>query len=332
MQNRPSQSKSPPPTEELGGTGEGGRRGDSTRLPGGHSISQTWRGEFGARRVAGRLPVSPPEAASGSGLLPCQDSHNCTEPTTHTTPTSDPAPLPFPPSARRTAFALQLNVQAMCEQFGIEKVGFLTLTFAQHILDPKEAQRRMHSLTTHVLRPRYGHCIRVIERQKSGRIHYHLLVAVGRDIRTGADFDAFALGDYRTASPALRAEWSFWRATAKLYGFGRTELLPIRSTTEAIGRYVGKYIAKHIDQREDRDKGVRLVSYCGTKTANTRFAWAGGHAQQWRLKLRSFVHMLYDSGAIITPTLAAMRIQFGPRWAYKWRDSILAMPTQKIAS
>jgi len=190
----------------------------------------------------------------------------------------------------------------------------------------------MNSLTTHVLRPRYGRIIRVIERQKSGRIHYHLLIALSRDIRTGFDFDALANHDYRSASPALRTEWSFWRSTAKRYGFGRTELLPIRSTTEAIGRYVGKYIAKHIEEREHQDKGVRLVTYSGGKAANTRFAWAGGYAQQWRLKLKSFVHMLHDSGAIISPTLAAMRIQFGPRWAYKWRDSILAMPTQDIAS
>src|SRR6202035_3537083 len=101
---------------------------------------------------------------------------------------------PPPNSARRTAFALQLNVQAMVERYGLERVGFLTLTFAQHILEPKEAQRRMHSLATHVLRDRYAAAIRVIERQKSGRIHYHLLVAMADDIRTGADFDAFAEG------------------------------------------------------------------------------------------------------------------------------------------
>jgi hypothetical protein len=214
----------------------------------------------------------------------------------------------------------------MCERHGIERIGFLTLTFADHILDPKVAQRRMNSLTTHVLRPRYGSCIRVIERQKSGRIHYHVLVSLDDDVRTGADFAAFERRDYRSAPASLRREWAFWRHTAKRYGFGRTELLPIRSTSEAIGRYVGKYIGKHLEHREERDRGVRLVSYVGTRVASTRFAWATGGAAQWRLKLRAFVHMLHDSGAIAAPTVSGMRIKFGPRWAHYWRDSIVTFP------
>lgn len=42
------------------------------------------------------------------------------------------------------------------------------------------------------------------------------------------DFAAMNRGDYRSASPYLRAEWQFWRDTASHYGFGRTESLPIR--------------------------------------------------------------------------------------------------------
>ncbi len=238
--------------------------------------------------------------------------------------------MEFPASARRTAFALQVNVQAMCERCGIERVGFLTLTFAQHIVDAREAQRRLNSLNTHVLRPRYGRVIRVIERQKSGRIHYHLLVNVGADIRTGVDFDALSRCDYRSAGAELRAEWSFWRRTARRYGFGRTELLPVMSTGEAIGRYVGKYISKHLEHREERDRRVRLVSYSGARVASTRFAWASGGAAQWRQKLRAFVTMLFESGAIGSPTMEAMRVRFGPRWARYWRDCIMTFPTSNI--
>jgi hypothetical protein len=232
----------------------------------------------------------------------------------------------FPAAARRTSFALQLNVQAMCEECGIERVGFLTLTFADHVVDPREAQRRMNSLTTNVLRPRYGRAIRVIERQKSGRIHYHLLVDVGRDIRTGCDFAAFARGDYRSAPAALRSEWAFWRSTAKEYRFGRTELLPVRSTTEAVGRYVGKYISKHLNFRQLRDKGVRLVSYSGGRTATVRFAWASPGAREWRRKLGGFVRMMHESGAISECSTAAMAQRFGPRWLWHWRDSIMTFP------
>jgi len=268
-------------------------------------------------RVGGMPPGDGAQRRAGGSGLPCQDSHNSTE--------GSLRPV-FPSSARRTAFALQVNVQAMCEHFGIEFIGFLTLTFADHVLDPREAQRRMNSLSTHVLRPRYRRAIRVIERQKSGRIHYHLLVAVGADIRTGVDFVALSRGDYRSAPKSLRDEWSFWRMTASKFGFGRTELLPIRSTVEAVSRYVGKYISKHLYNRISADKGVRLVSYIGEKIANSRFAWAGGHSKTWRKKLSLFVRMFYESGAIASPTLSAMRMAFGPRWAFKWRDCIVTMP------
>jgi hypothetical protein len=232
---------------------------------------------------------------------------------------------------------LQVNVQAFVERHGIERVGFLTLTFAEHILDAREAQRRMHSLVSNVLKPRYREAIRVIERQKSGRIHYHLLVALDDDIRTGVDFNAMfpekgsgMTPDYRSAPTALRREWVFWRATAKRYGFGRTELAPVRSSGQAIGRYVGKYIAKHLEHREERDKRLRLVSYLGPRVASTRFAWASGGAAQWRLKLSAFVTMLFESGAIGSPTMGAMRLRFGPRWARLWRDNIMTFPTSNL--
>jgi hypothetical protein len=291
-----------------------------------------------AAAEARRSSAAERSGAERSAPLPCQNSHNSTEDDLEGGYESRQAcaekvvkkALEFTASARRTAFALQLNVHAMCEAHGVSQIGFLTLTFSEHILDPKEAQRRLNSLTTHVLRPRYGRVIRVIERQKSGRIHYHLLVHVGADIRTGVDFDALERGDYRSAPQALRAEWSFWRRTAKRYGFGRTELLPVKSSSEAIGRYVGKYIAKHIEHREFRDRRVRLVSYSGVKVASTRFAWASPGAANWRRKVKAFVTMLYESGAIGSPTWSAMRLTFGARWAHYWRDSISTLPDAPV--
>jgi hypothetical protein len=248
---------------------------------------------------------------------------------------SDPAPLPcplpcnnstekvaFPASAARTAHALQVNVEAAVGRWGLERTGFLTLTFADHVTDPAEAQRRMNSLATHVLRPRYGEAIRVYERQKSGRIHYHLLVNVGADIRTGFDFQSIKKHDYRSASAALRTEWAFWRRTAKDYGFGRTELLPVISTGEAVGRYVGKYIAKHLGVREERDLGVRLVSYIGPRVATVKFGWAGGKGRDWRMGLGALVRDLAAMGQIDGASVEAMRRQFGRRWAWEWRDII----------
>jgi hypothetical protein len=248
---------------------------------------------------------------------------------------ADPAPLPrlpcnnsietrgeFGPAVAKTAFALQVNVQEAVGRWGLERTGFLTLTFADHVTDPREAQRRMNSLTTNVLRPRYGEAIRVMERQESGRIHYHLLIKLGVDIRTGFDFDAIKKRDYRSASAALRAEWAFWRRTAKLYGFGRTELLPIKSTAEGVGRYVGKYISKHFRVREEADKGVRLVSYIGPRVATVKFAWAGPRGRAWREALGALVRDLAAMKQIDAASVEAMRRRYGKNWAWNWRDIV----------
>jgi hypothetical protein len=250
------------------------------------------------------------ERPSGRAL-PCQPCNNSIE-----------ERVKFPAAVLRTAYALQVNVEAAVERWSLERTGFLTLTFADHVTCPREAQRRMNSLSTNVLKPRYGEAIRVIERQESGRIHYHLLVRVGADIRTAFDFAAVKKKDYRSASLALRSEWAFWRRTAKLYGFGRTEMLPIISTAAAVGRYVGKYISKHFQAREERDKGVRLVSYIGPRVATVKFAWAGPRGVIWRRGLEALVRALAAAGQIDAPSTEAMRRRYGRRWAWDWRDTI----------
>lgn len=240
-------------------------------------------------------------AAGASASLPCLNRNNSIqEPLNRLTN-----------GHRKTAFALMENVMAMAERFGIERLGFLTLTFAEHITDVKEAQRRYNSLRSNVLAERYGDNITVLERMKSDRIHFHLLVALNVDIRTGFDFEAVERSDYRSANPALRSEWAFWRKTAKEYGFGRTELMPVKSTAEGIAKYVGKYIAKHIDQRKEADKGARLVRYSQTaRQCGVRFSWVSPGAWLWRAKLAQFAakHGIED--------LSGMKERFGPAWAY----------------
>jgi hypothetical protein len=60
------------------------------------------------------------------------------------------------PAHRRTAPALERNCWLLVEKYGIERIGFLTLTFARHILSYKDAQKYLHSLMTGVLKKRYG--------------------------------------------------------------------------------------------------------------------------------------------------------------------------------
>jgi hypothetical protein len=227
---------------------------------------------------------------------------------------------------RKTSVALSHNVQEFASKYGLSKLGFLTLTFKDHITDVPTASKRFNSLATNVLNSHYKAWLKVMERQKSGRIHYHLIVAMDFDVRENFDFAAVSNNDYSTANQNLRSEWSFWRSTAKKYGFGRTELLPIKSSQEAIGRYVGKYIGKHMMRRKDEDKGARLVSYSkGSSVMNTKFSWVTEGAAIWRTKVKSFAYFISERTGC-EPTFEGLREELGPKWAYNHREFIAMMP------
>jgi hypothetical protein len=260
-------------------------------------------GSFAEVKQAGKGGDAP--AKAGAPPLPCLNSHNCIQ--------------SLSSSHRRTAYALAENVKLMAARFGLEKLGFLTLTFRDHVTDIKEAQKRFHSLASNVLGERYEASISVVERMKSGRIHFHLLVALPEDIRTGFDFEAVSRDDYRSANAWLRKEWAFWRTTAPKYRFGRTELMPVKSTAEGIAKYVGKYIAKHIGNRRSDDTGARLVRYTvKARQVGTQFAWVSPRATLYRLKLAKFAAGFGIKG------MRGMKNSFGPRWAFHLGGAIAA--------
>ena len=179
-------------------------------------------------------------ALQGRPALPCLLSNNCT-----TEEKTEPLNI-LKGGHKRMAQVLFLEIMALVAFYGIERIGFFTLTFADHVTSLREAQRRFRSIRAHVIVKRHERAIVVWERHESGRIHFHLVVVLAEDIRTGADFAAFKRKDYRSANRALRGEWAFWRVTCPKYGFGRHELMPIKSNAQGIARYVGKYIAKHM--------------------------------------------------------------------------------------
>jgi len=242
---------------------------------------------------------------------------------------------------RRVAALLAWTLIRLAKIHGLERLGFLTLTFPDHVTDPAEAYRRFKSLTAGVLKVRYLDFVRVFERQENGRIHYHLVVVLRDDIRSGFNFElardayrahrerrfrdetrlwSLAAGDGE-AGRRLKAEWAFWRKTSKLYKFGRTELLPIKSTAEGIAKYVGTYIDKHVGHREERDKGVRLVGCsAGAKAGTTRFAWNSPGYWVWRKKLQLFA---FSRGC---GSMEALLKQFGEKWAWKLTPAILGVP------
>ena len=244
-------------------------------------------------------------------------------------------PVPIPSWVRKAGFIVKTNIHAMCEKYGINHIGFLTLTFADDVQCHKEATKRFNSLATNVLNVRYSQWVRVSERQKSGRWHFHLVVVSKQDIRRGVDFAAIAKRDYKSASPALRSEWAFWRNTAKRYGFGRSELLPVKKTGEALASYVAKYISKGFSYRRQDDKGARLVSYSkNSRVCGSRLSFVGGRSHEWRLRCKLFLDNLYFrhyqqtiAGGLLPLepfTYDDMPSLFGARWAWRLRDKILS--------
>lgn len=260
-------------------------------------------------------------ARSAPRTLPCLNTNNCNE-----GEVNEPLPKDFQKLSsghRKVAAALKRNVARLADRYGLERLGFLTLTFKTHIVCAREAQRRFHSLATGVLNGRYAEWIRVLERMKSGRIHYHLLVVADEDVRTGADFEAFDKDDYRSGNARLHKEWRFWRTktrggegTCEKYGFGpQHEFLPVKSTQEAIATYVGKYIAKHIGARNEEDKGVRLVTYSRNAGANSsRFSWTSPGQDLHRKKMALFCGSI---GLHSNDYAARLGEMLGPNWIFK---------------
>lgn len=226
----------------------------------------------------------------------------------------------------------------------MEQIGFLTLTFKDNVTDNKEAYRRFCSLRKKFLSVYFGDWCLVKEVQKRGAWHYHILIDCLADIRTGFEWNDYILAqqlragarlantpwkEYRkvvrpferkyitSALPALRKFWKLMRDLGK-YGFGRCELLPIRSTVEATARYVGKYVANHVGNRLEAHKGVRLSSYSkNCIRSSTKMAWNNDNSKKWRKNLSIF------AGYFGCKNLDHMKKRFGPRWAYHFQELII---------
>lgn len=214
----------------------------------------------------------------------------------------------------------------MVRKWGLEKLGMLTLGFE----DPapktiKEASRRFNSLASNAkFSRRYQAWIAVIERApKTGRLHFHLVVVMSGDIRTGFDHEAIKRKDYSSAGKLLRDEWAFLRKNVIKYGFGGyVQLLPVRTDVDSFAGYLAKYLVKQFGSRRG-DKGARLVRYSkGWKTVHGRFSWIGERqkkieAAERLAEMGELFHFEGESGA--------ERI-WGPRWKYHLARTMYCRP------
>ena len=230
-------------------------------------------------------------------------------------------------------FAFYLNTRTAVERWGVEKTAALVLTFAENVVDKKEAERRFHSLSTHVIEPRYGQAVKVAERQEErgrkngdlGAVHFHLLVKCPVDIKTGYVHSKRKGRGGRGACDWLKAERAWLYRTLPRYGFGVIHRLePLKKNAEAVGKYMAKYLAKGLENRGTWEKGARLVSYIGfqpgDKACSGQFAlWTQGN-WSWRWKAADFakLHGIKDIGGF--------KDRFGAKWSFKLKEQILSMP------
>lgn len=270
-------------------------------------------------------PEKEESVSSGSGSvnrdapasLPCLYSNNCTE---ESKSSSENLCNLLSPYHRKAAHTLAENVAALVRTVGLERIGFLTLTFSDNVTDHREALKRFRSMNSHYLAPHlyFGAWLCVKERQRRGAWHYHLLIDSGGDIRTGIVWEEIKIGVYRSANDHLRGLWGDLRVNLRKYGFGRSELLPIRENGEAMAKYVGKYVSKHVGSRKEEDKGVRTVSYSQSwPRSNSNFQWHTSNSWSWRRNVAAFAEY-FGCGS-----LTALKERFGPRWAYHYADVII---------
>ena len=212
----------------------------------------------------------------------------------------------------RTAREIRATIGCFAARWGLERLGFMTHTFAGEAPTIKEARRRWRSLRINALDGRYHSWLCVLQRGKFGRLHFHLVVVCRQDIRTGFDFAAVKGRDYRSANDHLRGEWEFWREACPKYNFGRCELLPVRTDAERAARYVARYISRHLRARYPEDKRARLVSFAdnaregfGRYRINVE---TGGPAER---RLGGLIHDLNLSG------IGELRSGLGRSWRRK---------------
>jgi hypothetical protein len=230
-------------------------------------------------------------------------------------------------SVSKSQYALKANIQKMIDDYGLNRIGFLTLTFplgpdGSPVDTVQEANRRLNSLMSNYLSAKLTAYILIRERQRSGAWHFHLLAVLPYDIRTGGQFVKKAKGGYsfKTTNVKLINFWRELREALPRYGFGRHELLPVRKDSQAVSTYLSKYLGKHHEARNaakaegvTRDKHVRLVSYSRSfvRAVSTCFSWHNSFCT----KLRKKVAAIALHKGITTPE------QFyeseGPSWGFK---------------
>ena len=257
---------------------------------------------------------------------PCQYRHNCLkEGKEHPDPEIEALLVKARTvggSHRKTAYSLKENVGSIVRHAGVSNLVFFTPTLANQDgspPDPDRAQAAWRKMEKTVAEEFPGGGVRILERGgKTKRLHYHVMLDVEADVRTGYDFES----SRATQAANPRAKWQLHHSAnaqlrrvhdrllsiARKSGFGTIfHCEPVRSEVEAIKTYLAKYICKHVGQRLLVDKGRRLVAYFGCGAERREIPSANAFA---------------FGGSLTEHVKGKLRPNYRNAWAWLWRQKV----------
>ena len=294
----------------------------------------------GPEETLGKGPEAEAPEGGPASALPCQYNDNCI--TKGGYQKSSLASLT--PNQKKMRYKMILAVEWMVRKHGLDRVGLLTLSFGvpgsgkgsietwelrQEAKHWDFVQNRWHSFCTNVVAKRYEDWVCVFEMHKDRVWHLHVVVSTKEDIRTGTNIEI--LSNYRLPywmrrgkhlrNEALAAEWRELRVVSCKYRFGRVELLPVKKSGEAVGRYLGDYLVKTY-KAIPAGKRCRLIRFSGN--INSRISS--------KFSVHGLGQLIYRTRLKIAARIMGFREYgdfadfYGPQWNYRLKSDIAWIP------
>ncbi len=263
-----------------------------------------------------------PAARAAGPVLPSLKKDNCIRPGRH-----------------RSVFRAEESIRLYIQKYGENNCALLTVTTPSECLEATAFQAKWHSFHSNVLRKKFRTGMWTRERQeRTGNWHAHAVVNLGWDVRTAFPFAEVAARIYKNVDPRLRELWKELRESAASYGFGRTELIPLKHSGRACASYLTKYLAKAFNSEKSvGEEKCRLFSPWGGE----RFVYGGfvflasritQKRKQWlaetlglecpeQLKVMLGPHWWFHYGAALAEVVLPDEFyKVGPAGAERWDD------------
>ena len=224
------------------------------------------------------------------------------------------------PYRAKKRFAVQKDVEGFARQWGEDRCGELTLTFAENITEKAEASRRLNSLRPALFALGVLSFIGCWERQMRGAWHLHLLIALAHPVRNQPDARVYLQRLRDTICGTAESEHKDGLLVKRGFGYIH-HLAPIKKTAARFAGYFTSYLTKTWKALQGEKKRVRLITYSKNvpRCASVHFSWNGPGGINWRRKKRMFA---FSCGCF---TLEMAKENLCATWEYKYRMEIASM-------